>query len=352
MKAETIPPYISFIGFARNDEYISNRAEKHNQSLNFLLQQLKDFQIPSEIVLVEWNYPEDRPPLAETISLKVETPYTSVRIVRVPGVYHQRYKYWQQKPFHSGAAINVGIQRSSGKFVLPIGSDVFLTDACFEIIARQNLNEKAFYRCDRHDVDGVVLDFLGEERDSFFEKCSKNVKTHNSRLVQEPSLGIADLHTNGCGDFYLTPRELLLKVRGNKEGKDAGGLDIDSLLMHAFYAVGAEEKILPDDCKVLKVFHGKITSKAIIQTWKPWQQKLESLLMKLGCATRTVNNFRILFNYPKRTYSYSSDATFDSFERNFVKQARRWAKKLPPFYLNDENWGLKNEKLEEVMLKP
>jgi hypothetical protein len=122
--------------------------------------------------------------------------------------------------------------------------------------------------------------------------------------------------------------------------------------MHAFYATGAEEKILPDACKVFKVSHGKITAKAITQTWKPWQRKLENLLMKLGCTTRTVNNLRILFNYPKRTYSYSSDATFDSFEKNFVKTARRWAKKQPPFYLNDENWGLKNEKLEEVILKP
>lgn len=61
MKNSRSSPYISFIGFARNDDYISGRAEKHNASLNFLLQQLKDFKIPSEIILVEWNYPEDRP---------------------------------------------------------------------------------------------------------------------------------------------------------------------------------------------------------------------------------------------------------------------------------------------------
>ena len=76
-------PYISFIGFARNDDYIPDRAEKHNFSLNFLLQQLKDYEIPSEIILVEWNYPQDRPPLAETIRLTVETKWTTVRVVRV-----------------------------------------------------------------------------------------------------------------------------------------------------------------------------------------------------------------------------------------------------------------------------
>lgn len=27
-------------------------------------------------------------------------------------------------------------------------------------------------------------------------------------------------------------------------------------------------------------------------------------------------------------------------------------KKRPPFYLNNKNWGLKNEKFEEVILKP
>lgn len=352
MTQEHSPPYISFIGFSRNDDYIPDRAEKHNASLNFLLQQLKDFKIPSEIVLVEWNYPEDRPPLAETISIKVDSPYTSIRIIRVPSSYHQQYKYWQHRPFITGGAINVGIRRARGKFILPIASDVFLTDACFEIISKQTLDENTFYRCDRYDVHGTDLVYSQDDRNVFFEICENNIKVHHKKLTQEPSFEVADLHTNACGDFYLTSKKLLETIRGNKEGKDIGGLDIDSLIIHALDGVGAKQKILPNKCKVFKVFHNKTTAVAIRQIWKPWQRKLENYLMRKGYTTRTVNNFRIFFNYPKRTFDYTPGSLFDSFEKNFVKTARKWAKRKPPFYLNNKNWGLKNEKLEEVILKP
>lgn len=115
-------------------------------------------------------------PLAETISIKVDSPYTSIRIIRVPSVYHQQYKDWQSKPFHVGTAINVGIRRAKGKFILPIASDVFLTDACFEIISKQNLDSNAFYRCDRYDVDMTDAMNLVDNRDSFFEACEKTSK--------------------------------------------------------------------------------------------------------------------------------------------------------------------------------
>ena len=90
-------PYISFIGFARNDEYVADRAKRHNISLNFLAKQLAEYEIPSEIIIVEWNYPEEKLPLAETIEVLEESPWTNVRIIRVPASYHQKYRFWQQK---------------------------------------------------------------------------------------------------------------------------------------------------------------------------------------------------------------------------------------------------------------
>ncbi len=63
-----------------------------------------------------------------------------------------------------------------------------------------------------------------------------------------------------------------------------------------------------------------------------------------------MNDVRILFNYPKRRYAYAPEAIFDSFEKNFIKPARQWAKKIPPFYLNNENWGLAGEELEEQVM--
>ncbi len=250
-------PYISFIGFARNDDYVPNRAERHNFSLNFLIQQLKDFQIPSEIILVEWNYSDDLPPLAETIKITVETSWTTLRIIRVPAKHHQRYKHWQLKPFHVGAAINVGVRRAKGQFVLPLASDVFFTDACLKKIASRDLDLNSFYRCDRYDIDANALENFTGNRDDFFSRCVANIKVHHTYIHQESSFQIADLHTNGSGDFYLLSHQLLSQIRGSKEGDDAGAFDIDSLILHALNGLGAKQVLLPDDCRVYKLFHGK-----------------------------------------------------------------------------------------------
>jgi hypothetical protein len=345
-------PYISFIGFARNDDYTPDRAARHNKSLNFLIKQLRDYKIPSEIIVVEWNYPEDRPPLSKTILIETKTEFTTLRVIRVPQKFHQKYKGWQHKPFHVAAAINVGIRRAKGKFILPIASDVFLTDECLKFISSQNLDEEFFYRCDRYDVDSCVLETTGKERSNFFNFCEKNVLLHHEKLIQEPSFRIADLHINGCGDFYLVSKKALCAVRGNEEGKTVGSLDADGILIHALHGYGLREKILPDSCRVYKIFHNNSTVRVVQQIWKPWQKKLERILMRMRFSSFGINSFRIYLNYPKRSYSYASKAIFDSYEKNLVKRGRKWAKQKPPFYLNDENWGLGSENLEEVDVVP
>jgi glycosyltransferase involved in cell wall biosynthesis len=347
-------PYISFINFSRNDAYTPNRSEIQNLSLNFLIHQLKEYKIPSEIIIIEWNYPEDRPPLSETLQIHVQTAWTTLRIIRVPNRYHRKYKFSDVRHFHAGAALNVGIRRARGKFILPIASDVFLTDPCLELIAEQKLDEHSYYRCDRYDFDPVVLRSfdrqMAEKRGEFFALCEQNVISHHQRLALNSGCETADLHTNASGDFYLTARENLFKVRGSKEGKDVGGLDIDSLTIHALHGMGINETVLSSRYRVYKICHKNSTSRSVKQCHKPWHKSFELLLRKYGFSNKTIYDFRIHLNYPKRIYNYVPNAIFDSHEKNYLKPARRWAKKIPPFFLNDEHWGLKNESLEEVML--
>ncbi len=79
------------------------------------------------------------------------------------------------------------------------------------------------------------------------------------------------------------------------------------------------------------------------------QRGVEPLLRRLGISTLCHS----LFNYPKRKFLYAKGGIFDSYEQNFIKTARRWAKNIPPFYLNDPEWGLVNENLhmETLCLK-
>lgn len=342
-------PYISFIGFARNDDYVPDRAERHNFSLQTLINQIDEYKIPSEIIIVEWNYLQNNPPLAEVIKIKSFSEWTKLRVIRVPPRFHQKYKFWQSKPFHVGAAVNVGIQRALGDFVLPIASDIFLSDTCLEMISKQALDENTFYRCDRYDILPTALDRFDRNgsRHELFKIFDQHIKIRHHQIIQSADFLIADLHTNGCGDFCLVSKKQLLKIRGFKEGKDAGGLDIDSLVIHALHGMGCDQKLLSDEYKVYKISHNNSSVNVINTRKTAWQQSLERFMQKINYSPSSRVNMRILFNYPRRFFTYAPQVNFDSFEKNFVKPARRWAQKRPPFSLNNVHWGLINEKLEE-----
>jgi hypothetical protein len=276
--------------------------------------------------------------------------WTTLRVIRVPPRYHRKYKFWKLKPFHVGAAVNVGIRRALGTFILPIASDIFLSDACLKQMAQQDLNEDSFYRCDRCDIDPSILNQFTSthdfQRNEFFKRCEQLIQAHHRLLIQSPEFDIADLHTNGSGDFCLVSRKKMHEIRGFKEGKDAGGLDIDSLVLHGLHGLGCYQTILPDDCRVYKIAHSKSTAHSVHQKWRWWEKYLDAYLTK-RCSIKIVNNTRMWLNYPKRQFKHIPGATFDSFETNFIKPARRWYQKKPPFYLNNEHWGLIGENLEE-----
>jgi len=142
------------------------------------------------------------------------------------------------------------------------------------------------------------------------------------------------------------------EIRGFKEGKDAGALDIDSLVVHALDGIGCRQQILSSECKVYKVFHDRSTTRAVRQNdLCLWQKIFETAGNCIMRNYKIVNSLRIFFNYPKRQFVYAPDATFDSFEKNFIQPAHRWKKKIPPYTLNNENWGLVNENLEEFVYK-
>ena len=337
--------YVSFIGYNRNDNYTPNNKVIYNAALNLLLQQLKDYKIPSEIIIVEWNYLEDEVPFSDTLKITVETDYTKIRIIRVPPSYHKKFKNWKQRPFHPGAALNVGIKRAKGEFLLPMACDTFFTNAIFEFISKQTLRDNRFYRCDRHDVASIVLANIVGDKNKFFEGCRKHTKIHHTYLNMPPMFRIPSLHTNACGDFCLASRKLYEEVRGYKEGGDTGALDTDSLVVHSLYGMGIKQVLLPENCKVYKIFHEKSTARSLKVTWSKWQTLLDKVLMRFD--PQMALSSRMLLNYPKRHFSYAVDAKFDSFERNFIKPARRWAMGKAPFYLNDNQWGLADIEFEE-----
>lgn len=335
------PPLISIVICSRNDAYVDNMLERQQIALNLLAGQMREFPFSAEIILVEWNPPSGQPSLKEALKWPSFGNKVSVQIISVPGEFHRRFKDADVYSFNAAVAWNIGIRRARGKFILPKAADTIYSNDIIKWLAKGELDGHALYRCDRYDVSPSAIDI--EHGNELLLEMADNIEEQHTRLPVYARYGIADLHTNGAGDFILMNRSYWHKIRGFEESETALAFDIDGLAMHGAHAAGAFEMILPDTLKVFKISHKSQFSKRTGRSCRsPWI--LIDLLMKVLCISEKWRiSLRIFFDYPRRTVRGISGVTFPSYARHFIATARRWAKGDGPFYLNGPDWGYVNE---------
>ena len=105
-------PYLSIVGWARNDGYTENYARRIEHALRFLARQLERFEVPSEIIVVEWNPPSGRPLLADEFNSLGSSAHVTVRFLIADARYHIGAKGWQKRGMHASNAANAGIRRA------------------------------------------------------------------------------------------------------------------------------------------------------------------------------------------------------------------------------------------------
>ena len=145
-------PYISVVVTARNDNHGENMLGRMQASLDSWIQQAQRYDIPSEIVVVEWNPPAGRPPLKNELSWPARMEPCAVRFVEVPREVHESMPYPAAIPLHQMIGKNVGIRRARGEWVLATNIDIIYSAQLMQFLADRALERGAFYRIDRHDV--------------------------------------------------------------------------------------------------------------------------------------------------------------------------------------------------------
>ena len=90
-----------------------------------------------------------------------ESTFCSARIISVPAVLHQRFKYADRVQFFQMIAKNVAIRRARGRFVLATNIDIIFSDELMQYIARQQLDPTKMYRVDLHVLSGIMYIGLG-----------------------------------------------------------------------------------------------------------------------------------------------------------------------------------------------
>jgi hypothetical protein len=145
-------PYLSLVVTARNDDHGGNLLGRMQIFVDGWLAQARRYNIPSELIIVEWNPPADRPPLAEALQWPTDFGPCEVRFITVPPGIHSRYQHGANLPLYQMIGKNVGIRRARGKFILATNIDILFSDELAELLSKRELSTDRMYRIDRYDA--------------------------------------------------------------------------------------------------------------------------------------------------------------------------------------------------------
>jgi hypothetical protein len=199
-------PYLSVVATARNDDHGANLLRRIQIFVNALAEQARRYQLPVELVLVDWNPPPEKPPLAEALRWPDPGP-CRFRVLTVEPELHRRYRHHHALPLYQMIAKNAGIRRAEGEFILATNIDILLSSELMEFIAARRLERGRMYRVDRHDVDAdVPADASLEEQLAYCRAHRIRLNAREGTFALTPDgarrLGAVDVVTPAQGIFF------------------------------------------------------------------------------------------------------------------------------------------------------
>jgi hypothetical protein len=167
-------PYISVVVAARNDNHGGNMLRRMQAFLSAWIGQVSRYNLPSEIIVVEWNPPADRPRLIDCLEIPANPGPCELRFVEVPCGVHRKLPNPDAIPLHQMLAKNVGIRRARGKFVLVTNIDIVFSAELMRFLAERRLEQRTVYRIDRHDVSSEIPQQAA--LDELLDFCHRNMR--------------------------------------------------------------------------------------------------------------------------------------------------------------------------------
>ena len=362
-------PYLSLVTSSRNDEHGGDMRRRMQTSLSSFISQTEKYGLRSEVILVDYNPPIDKPLLKDTLSLPEKTKYCTVRTIIVTPEIHKQYKDSDKLPFNVFVAQNAGLRRARGEFVQLSPIDNLFSNELIEFIAKERLRKGKLYRADRLDVSKKAVEI--QAVDDRFKFCKENITMIFSKFGAIPIIRkkkrhfrtrnqdfnkkdkeLPKLHTNGP-DLLLMDRESWYFLRGFPE-MDIVGLHVDGLLCYMAYFSGIKEEILPEECCVYHIIHGsrwRDTEPSLFEKALFYCFPDEFVVVTIPSILKRLKLFRpikrLFFpNYNKLDNIGVKYLTLDGYWKiiNEMKKGER------PVVFNNESWGLGNEELEEHLI--
>lgn len=281
-------PELSVVLVGRNDGYGGDFTGRLQTCLKALAVGEELTGVTVEVVLVEWNPPDDRPGLMTLVP--DEHPY-SVRVVTVGPQFHAGLDNPSRLPLFEYLGKNVGIRRASAETILVLNPDVIVFPAVLSLARSAVIAEGGFIRIDRYDFDPPVArdlpgcDVFGAALGGVFQNnrrpgpdpvaCPGDARVNAaSPLIEWPTTeplpfeqevepgiwmargfhGFQQLHIGMPGDFLMASRSLWNRVRGYWERSDTF-THLDTYLMAQLMGCGAPQAYALNPYLILHEHH-------------------------------------------------------------------------------------------------
>jgi hypothetical protein len=271
-------PYLSIVAVSRNDDHGGKLLQRMQLFVDSLFYQCNKYEIPSELILVEWNPPANKESLSQALNWPELREYITTRIITVPPSIHNTFAHSEGLPVFQMIGKNVGIRRAKGEFVLATNIDILFSDEMMQNLSIMNLKNDMFYRADRIDIDPSVMDHPFDPtitREGQKNILRKNVKygsyenhhfidnfknlmqiceiyLYRKKIMRDYKFPL--LHTNGCGDFTLMAKRMWEDLYGYAEF-EMYSFHIDSLLLVAASYSGFKEVYLKHPKEIFHIEH-------------------------------------------------------------------------------------------------
>ncbi len=285
-------PYLSIVAVSRNDDHGGQMHARMCKFVEGVLYWTRLYDWDAELILVDWNPPADRPPLAEALPQPGPDDRLTVRYITVPPELHNAYRLSDVLGLFQMTGKNVGIRRARGQYILCTNVDVIFSKHLAEWLGQKQLEPGYVYRANRADVPADMVDapldnfdglawpralrvlgkngrypyftgsvpsWLFKKKDWYRTLLLNLIHGWHKRYYHEYKYSEVDsktslLDTMACGDFKLMSKADWESIEGYMEA-DLYSLHIDSLGLGMAVAKGIEQKILPGEQVIFHLDH-------------------------------------------------------------------------------------------------
>ena len=212
-------PYLSVVVTTRNDDHGGDPLKRLQVFVNCFDEQCRRTGLDAEVIIVEWNPPQDRPRIASLLELPPQ-PSCVYRFLAVSPEIHATLRGGDVLPLFQMIAKNVGVRRARGRFVLATNIDIIFSTELVEFMASRQLDPDCLYRVDRHDVESNVR--LDASLDEQLQYCASHHLRIHARSGSYPVEPLGGPSPSAGADDIVDGRALRLGS-GWFVREDAGG---------------------------------------------------------------------------------------------------------------------------------